>query len=148
MYSHMKCVFDVCVDVTLIRVWCGLQLMTSVSNWSSTDIIVSCYITLHQATSRDVAGYISIFNTLNIENMCIWAWLQCLAGKDVVDARRASKLCPSGVRCRSLTLRYRGIHLFLLFIYLLHYLTPWGTCSCLASPFGDASRYTDVLVYF
>src|SRR6266498_2320235 len=37
---------------------------------------------------------------------------------------------------------------FLLFIHLLHYLTPWGTCSCLASPFGDASRYTDVLVYF
>jgi len=32
--------------------------------------------------------------------------------------------------------------------WILLYVIPRGTCICLASPFGDASRYTDVLVYF
>jgi len=49
----MKCVFDACIDATLIQVWCGLQLMTSVLSMLDTDIIVytvSHYIMLHHAT--------------------------------------------------------------------------------------------------
>jgi len=34
-------------------------------------------------------------DTLNIKNMRIWAWLWCLAGKNVVDTQTL-KLCPDG----------------------------------------------------